>query len=141
MTATSGKRLEGLALRLFREVDAASLAAFRILFGALMLISVIRFWANGWIRDIYVAPPFHFHYLGFSWLSPWPGFGMYVHFAVLGLASALVMLGLFYRASAALLFVSFTYVELCEKATYLNHYYLISVLSFLMIFMPLHRAA
>lgn len=139
--AIEAGRGERLAHALFRPVDAASLAAFRILFGALMLASVVRFWANGWIRDLYLTPSFHFHYFGFSWVSPWPGWGLYAHFAVLGLASALVMVGLFYRAAAAVLFLSFTYVELLEKATYLNHYYLISVVSFLIIFMPLHRAA
>lgn len=141
MTATEPSPRESLVERLFRPVDIASLAAFRILFGALMLVSVVRFWANGWIRDFYITPPFHFHYFGFSWVSPWPSWGMYAHFVVLGLASALVMVGLFYRAAAAVLFVAFTYVELLEKATYLNHYYLISILSFLMIFLPLHRAA
>lgn len=105
-----------------------------------MLASVIRFWAYGWIRDIYIAPPFHFHWLGFSWLDPWPGLGMYVHFAILGLASACIMLGLFYRVATVIFFVAFTYVELLEKATYLNHYYLISLLGLLMIFMPLHHA-
>ncbi|MDC3960563.1 HTTM domain-containing protein [Polyangium jinanense] len=141
MTVTETSPRESLVERLFRPVDIASLAAFRILFGALMLMSIVRFWANGWIRDFYIAPPFHFHYFGFSWVSPWPSWGMYAHFVVLGLASALVMVGLFYRAAAAVLFVAFTYVELLEKATYLNHYYLISILSFLMIFLPLHRAA
>lgn len=105
-----------------------------------MLASVIRFWAYGWIRDIYIAPPLHFHWMGFSWLDPWPGLGMYVHFAILGLASACIMLGLFYRVATVIFFVAFTYVELLEKATYLNHYYLISLLGFLMIFMPLHHA-
>ncbi|MDI1444097.1 HTTM domain-containing protein [Polyangium sp. 6x1] len=141
MTATEGAPRESLVERLFRPVDIASLAAFRVLFGALMLVSVVRFWANGWIRDFYITPPLHFHYFGFSWVSPWPSLGMYAHFVVLGLASALVMVGLFYRAAAAVLFVAFTYVELLEKATYLNHYYLVSILSFLMIFLPLHRAA
>ncbi|MBK9263640.1 MAG: HTTM domain-containing protein [Polyangiaceae bacterium] len=141
MTATENSSGSRLVQRLFERVDIASLAAFRIFFGALMFASVVRFWAYGWIRDIYIAPPFHFHWLGFSWISPWPGVGMYIHFAVLGLASLLVMLGLFYRAGAALFFVTFTYVELVEKATYLNHYYLVSLLSLLMIFMPLHHAA
>lgn len=126
---------------LFRPVDNASLVAFRIFFGALMLASVVRFWAYGWIRDIYIAPPIHFHWFGFSWLNPWPGLGMYVHFAILGLASACIMLGLFYRLATIVFFVAFAYVELLEKATYLNHYYLISLLGLLMIFMPLHQAA
>lgn len=35
-------------------------------------------------------------------------------------------------------FLSFTYIELMDKTTYLNHYYFISILSFLMIFLPAH---
>lgn len=125
---------------MFQPVDISSVVAFRILFGMLMFASVVRFWAYGWIREIYIAPPFHFHWLGFSWVNPWPGVGMYVHFALLGLASVFIMLGLFYRAATIVFFVAFTYVELVEKATYLNHYYLISVLGLLMIFLPLHHA-
>ncbi len=139
--ATEAPTRYRLAQSLFQPIDNSSLVAFRILFGALMFASVLRFWSYGWIRDIYVAPPFHFHWLGFSWVSPWPGMGMYIHFTVLGLASLLVMLGLFYRAAAVLFFVTFTYVEIVEKATYLNHYYLVSLLALLMIFMPLHHAA
>ncbi|HRI65521.1 MAG TPA: HTTM domain-containing protein [Polyangium sp.] len=138
---TENKGRSGLLHELMQPVDITSVVAFRILFGALMLASVVRFWAYGWIREIYIAPPFHFHWLGFSWVSPWPGAGMYVHFAVLGLASACIMLGLFYRLATIVFFLSFTYVELIEKATYLNHYYLISLLGMLLMFMPLHRAA
>lgn len=139
--ATRTLHPETLRERLHAPVDIASLAFFRIFFGALMLVSVVRFWANGWIEDFYVKPAFHFHYWGFSWLSPWPAWGMYAHFIVLGLSCLGVMLGLFYRASAILLFLSFTYVELLEKATYLNHYYFISLLSLLFAVMPLHRKA
>ena len=35
-------------------------------------------------------------------------------------------------------FLSFTYIELMDKTTYLNHYYFISILSFLMCFLPLN---
>jgi hypothetical protein len=36
-------------------------------------------------------------------------------------------------------FISFTYIELMDKTTYLNHYYFISVLSFLLLFLPSGR--
>jgi hypothetical protein len=36
-------------------------------------------------------------------------------------------------------FLAFTYVELIDVATYLNHYYFISLMSFLMIWLPAHR--
>ena len=65
---------------------------------------------------------------------------MYLHFAFLGLASLGVALGYRYRTSAAAFFVLFTYVELIDKTTYLNHYYWMSLTSLLMIFLPLHRS-
>lgn len=125
---------------LFRPVDAASLAAFRIAFGSLMVWEVLRFFANGWIRGTWIRPKFHFTYDGFEWVRPWPGTGMYVHFAVMGAAALCVALGFRYRAAAAVLFLTFTWVFLCEQAAYLNHFYLIALLAFLMVCLPAHRA-
>ena len=34
-----------------RPVDGASVALFRVLFGALMLVSTLRFFAHGWIAE------------------------------------------------------------------------------------------
>ena len=124
-----------------RPVSGASAAVFRIAFGVLGVAAVIRFAARGWIDELYIAPEHHFTYSGFWWVQPWPDWGMYVHFALLGLASLGVALGYRYRLSIAAFFLLFTYVELLDKTTYLNHYYLVSLLSFLMIFMPLHRTA
>src|SRR5690606_31415103 len=39
-----------------------------------------------------------------------------------------------------LFFLAFTYIFLLDQATYLNHFYLISLISFLMIFLPLDCA-
>lgn len=124
-----------------RPVDGAGLAAFRIGFGLLGLLGVIRFFAYGWIDALYIAPEYHFTYWGFSWIQPWPGWGMYLHFGLMGLCSLGIALGYKYRACAILYFLAFTYVELLDKTNYLNHYYLVSLLSFLIIFMPLHRTA
>ncbi|MDE2991767.1 MAG: HTTM domain-containing protein [Chloroflexota bacterium] len=123
------------------RVGAASAAAFRIAFGLLGLFAVGRFAAHGWIAELYIDPERHFKYLGFEWVQPWPAWGMYLHFALLGVASLGVALGYRYRLSIAAFFVLFTYVELIDKTTYLNHYYWVSLVSFLMIFMPLHRTA
>ncbi|MEO7678402.1 MAG: HTTM domain-containing protein, partial [Verrucomicrobiota bacterium] len=46
----------------------------------------------------------------------------------------------FYRICITLFFLGFTYVELLDQTAYLNHYYLVSLLSALMIFLPAHRA-
>ena len=124
-----------------RPVDGASAAAFRIGFGLLGLFGVARFFAYGWISELYIEPAYHFTYWGFGWVQPWPGWGMYLHFALMGLFSLGIALGYKYRLSAGLYFPAFTYVELLDQTNYLNHYYLVSLLSFLMIFMPLARTA
>ena len=133
--------LDRLLLVGSRPVSAASGAAFRVAFGLLGIAAVCRFAARGWISDLYVEPAHHFTYSGFWWVQPWPGWGMYAHFALLGLASLGVALGYRYRLSIVAFFLLFTYVELIDKTTYLNHYYWVSLTSLLMVFLPLHRTA
>ncbi len=118
-----------------RFTDAAPLAVFRILFGVMMCFSIIRFWYNGWIEKLYLEPSFHFSYYGFEWVKPL-GSWTYVLFAVCGLSAVGIALGYRYRISASVFFLSFTYIELMDKTTYLNHYYFISLVGFLMIFLP-----
>lgn len=120
---------------LIAKTDAAPLAVFRILFGVMMLYSIIRFWANGWIETLYIESKFHFSYYGFEWIQPL-GHYTYWLFGFCGLSALLVALGLKYRIAIISFFLSFTYIELMDKTTYLNHYYFISLLSFLMIFLP-----
>ena len=112
-----------------------SLAVYRIGFGVLVMFSIARFWFNGWIESLYLEPNFHFSYLGFSWVKPL-GIYTYLIFFICFFSAFFVMLGYKYRISIIILFLSFTYIELMDKTTYLNHYYLVSSLSFLMIFLP-----
>ncbi len=118
-----------------KKVEAAPLAVFRIFFGIMMLGSIVRFWANGWIETLYLNPKFNFSYYGFEWVKPL-GSITYVIFIICGLASIGVAIGYKYRFSILIFFLSFTYIELMDKTTYLNHYYFISALSFLMFFLP-----
>ncbi|MEC3965075.1 HTTM domain-containing protein [Flagellimonas halotolerans] len=120
---------------LHRNVEAAPLAVFRIFFGLMMLWSIIRFWANGWIEKLYLEPKFHFSYYGFEWVKPL-GTPTYLVFILCAISAIGIALGYKYRLSIGLFFLSFTYIELMDKTTYLNHYYFISILSFLMIFLP-----
>jgi hypothetical protein len=117
----------------------APLAVLRIAFGVIMLISTIRFILKGWIAAFYIKPKFHFTFYGFDWIKPLGATGMYILFALLTLTAILVTIGLFYRLSIITFFLCFTYVELIDKTTYLNHYYFISVMAFLMILVPANR--
>jgi hypothetical protein len=122
-----------------RGVSIAPLVAFRIVFGALVLFSTARFMWNGWVYELYIKPVFHFTYLGFDWVKPLEGNWMYLPFVLMLIAAFGIMTGAFYRISAAIFFLCFTYVELLDKANYLNHYYFVSLMSFLLIWMPAHR--
>ncbi len=122
----------------YDSISAASLAVYRIGFGLMMALAVARFFVNGWIREYYLAPKFLFTYTGFGWIKPWPGVGLYLHFALLGVCALLIALGWFYRAACLFFFVLFTYVHLLEKVHYLNHYYLVSCLTLLMSTLPLN---
>lgn len=117
------------------NTEAAPLAVFRIFFGALMFLSIVRFWYNGWIEKLYIEPTFHFSYYGFEWIEP-IGEYTYFIFIICGLSALCVMAGWKYRLAIITFFLSFTYIELMDKTTYLNHYYFVSILSFLLIFLP-----
>ncbi|MBL7898126.1 MAG: HTTM domain-containing protein, partial [Crocinitomicaceae bacterium] len=110
-------------------VPASTLALYRILFGGLMLFSTSRFLLNGWVNDFYIQPEFHFTYLGFDWI-PYPSpVLLYMIFSMMMISCVGIMLGLFYRFSAFTFFLSFTYIELLDKTTYLNHYYFVSLIA------------
>ena len=118
-----------------KQTSSYSLSVFRFLFGLLMSVSIVRFWLKGWIEELYINPTFHFSYSFFEWVKP---FGEYTYllFFICFISALLVCIGLKYRLSIIVFFLSFTYIELMDKTTYLNHYYFVSVVSFLLIFLP-----
>tara|TARA_Y100000996_G_scaffold405447_1_gene380607 strand:+ start:404 stop:1789 length:1386 start_codon:yes stop_codon:yes gene_type:complete len=118
-----------------KKIHASTLAFFRVTFGVLMFFSVIRFWSKGWIDFLYIKPDFHFKYFGFEWVQDL-GIFTYVLFILCIISSFFVTIGYKYRISIISFFLVFTYVELIDKTTYLNHYYLTSCLSFIMCFLP-----
>ncbi len=124
---------------LARPVDASSLATFRLLFGALMVWEVIRNFQYDFISPYYIGPSFYFTYEFFPFVSPLPGQWMYVLFVAMGLFALGMALGFFYKLSSFLFFLTYTYVFLLDKTPYNNHYYLISLLSFLLIFADAQR--
>jgi hypothetical protein len=122
-----------------KSVSITPLVTFRMLFGVMMFMSTLRFWLKGWITTQYVDPSFHFTYPGFEWVKPLGNEGMHILYLFVGLASILIALGWFYRVAIVVFFLCFTYIELIDVTYYLNHYYFISLISFLLIFLPAHR--
>ncbi|MEO1714053.1 MAG: HTTM domain-containing protein, partial [Bacteroidota bacterium] len=63
----------------------------------------------------------------------------YLVFFLLCVFAIGICLGLFYRFSAIGFLLLFTYVELLDKTFYLNHYYLVTLLTFWSVFVPANR--
>jgi hypothetical protein len=124
---------------LLAPVDAAWLAALRVLFGLLLSLSMLRFLAYGWVDRFFVQPSFHFKYWGFAWVQPLPAAAMHGLFWALAGLSLLVAAGAFYRITATLLAAGLSYVQLIDVTTYLNHYYLAALLAWLLAVSPAHR--
>ncbi len=122
---------------LFKSVSIAPLVIFRLVFGSLLLYSTFRTWQKGWIKELYLDPSYHFSF--FSWLKPLGAEGMYLVFALLIFSSLGIILGFLYRFSTLLFLLLFIYVELLDKTYYLNHYYLVTILTFWLALVPANR--
>ena len=120
---------------LHSRTSIAPLVVFRVAFGLLLLYSNFRTFQKGWIKELYIDPVFHFGFV--TWLTPLKGEGMYIIFGLLMLSSIGIILGFLYRLSTTVHLILFVYVELLDKTYYLNHYYLVSLLVFWMIWVPL----
>src|SRR5262245_48202657 len=115
-----------LRQRLAEPRDAAGLVAFRVALGVLVAVSALRFLVYGWVDRLLVAPGFHFKYWGLEWVpalgAPW----MHLVFAALVVLGVAIAAGVRQRAAAAVACLLFTWVQLIDVSTYLNHYYLVS---------------
>lgn len=125
--------------RLAEPIDGTWLALFRMGFGICLAVQTWWSFSRDEIQVHYVQPSHHFTWFGLDWIQPWPGEGMYWHFLVLLVASLCVAAGFYYRTACLTYCVGFTYVFLLDKSWYLNHHYLICLLSFLAIFLPANR--
>jgi hypothetical protein len=123
-----------------RPVDAASLGVFRVVFGAMIAWDAYRYLQNGWVEEYFVRSSVHFTYLYVDFVRPLPPPWIYGHFWFIAAMGILVSLGLFYRVAIVALAVAYTYFFLLEQSVYMNHYYLILLLSWLLSLMPAERA-
>ena len=129
--------LERFHQRLIRPTDAASLAAFRAIFGALIAVGALRLLAKGYVEEAFGRPRMFF--------APWPFedvirplsvTGMTAVYVVIAVASLSLSLGLATRLSAAIVCALFTYAHFVDLTNYLNHYGLVTLLTGLMVVVP-----
>lgn len=123
---------------LFRQTDNSPLLIFRIFFGILISLECYGAILTGWVRRNLIDPEFTFTFIGFEWLQPLPGMGMYLYFIVMGTLGVCIALGYRYRFSIIAFTVLWTAVYLMQKTAYNNHYYLLILIAGIMCFMPAH---
>lgn len=124
---------------LFKEIDNSPLIVFRIFFGFLVTCESFGAILTGWVKRVFIEPQFTFSFIGFEWLQPLPGVGMYLYFIAMGIFGLAIMLGYQYRIAIISYTILWTGAYFMQKSAYNNHYYLLLLISFLMIFLPANR--
>lgn len=94
---------------------------------------------HGWIDAILIKSRFTFNFIGFDFLQPLPGNGMYYYFGLIGLTGIGIMLGFKYRMNIILFTFLLSGVYFMQKDVYYNHYYLLLIISSVMIFLPANQ--
>jgi len=126
---------------LFKHIDNSSLIVFRIIFGLLCFLESVGAIFTGWIKRTLIDPEFTFSFIGFEWLQPLPGEWMYVYYCIMGCFGLLIMIGYKYRMSMIIFTIMWSCTYFMQKASYNNHYYLLILLSALMVFLPANKYA
>ena len=126
---------------LFKHIDNSALIVFRIIFGLLCFLESVGAIFTGWVKHTLVDPDFTFNFIGFEFLQPLPGNGMYYYYAIMGVFGLLIMVGYKYRFSMFAFTIMWSATYLMQKSSYNNHYYLLMLLSGIMVFLPAHKYA
>ena len=126
---------------LFKHIDNSGLIICRIIFGLLCFLESFGAVLTGWVKRTLIEPQFTFSFIGFEWLQPLPGEWMYLYYIIMAIFSLFIMVGYKYRFSMLMFAVMWTITYLMQKSSYNNHYYLLSLLSFLIVFLPANRYA
>ncbi|MDC1226452.1 HTTM domain-containing protein [Algibacter sp.] len=126
---------------LFKHIDNSALIVFRIIFGLLCFLESVGAIFTGWVKHTLVDPDFTFNFIGFEFLQPLPGNGMYYYYAIMGIFGLLIMVGYKYRFSMFAFTIMWSATYLMQKSSYNNHYYLLMLLSGIMVFLPAHKYA
>jgi hypothetical protein len=132
--------LKNLFRKLEAPIDIAPLIYARIVFGMLIAIEFSGGLFTQYSRTL-IEPKFHFSYLFFPFIEPWPAEGMMqAHFVLNFVLGLLFAAGFFYRWVTPLFLLSGASLFLMEKSLYINHFYLYSLMLLLFCILPANRA-
>ena len=138
-TASSAASLPrpGWRERAAAPVSGASLVVVRVALGVVAVASAVRTLTYGWADSLYSRPTHRFTYLGLDWV-PQPGpLGIRLLLVGVTVAGLGLIVGRAHRWFAALLVVTFGWVEAVDATTYLNHYWFVTLVAVLAVVAPL----
>lgn len=125
---------------LFTKMDNSPLIIFRVLFGVLVSLECYGAIFTGWVKNVLIDPKFTFSFIGFEWLQPLPGNGMYFYFLLMGTLGLCIALGYRYRLASFAFLLMWSAVYLMQKSAYNNHYYLLVLIAAFMAVFPAHKS-
>ena len=115
------------------DVSGYSLAVFRILFGSILFIQSIYWVLTDFVQENIINPTFLFPFI--KGLEPLSNNLMnYGLNSILLISSFCILINRFYRIGLIIYLISFTYLWLLCQGYFNNHYYLFSIICFLLIF-------
>ena len=129
--------VDRLGTAAMRPVSSASTSVYRVLLGVLVAFSAARFVGKGWVEQLYLAPEHHVTYTWFPWVRPLPPLLMYATVLAMVPLGLAIAIGYRTRLAALCLLVVFAYCELIDAATYLNHYWYLTLAIALAVVLPL----
>ena len=120
---------------LFRPIDASIVCIFRIIFGLFMTYQIAKYFGLDYTYQFISGPEVLFSYNELSFMQPLPLPILKVLHVLLLVAAVCITIGIWYRYAITYFFIVFTYFSFMDSTLYNNHIYLISLLSFAMIFL------
>lgn len=126
--------------KLEKPIDIAPLIYARIVLGLFITIEFTGGLFTSYGQTL-VQPSFNFSYQLTPFIKPWaiPEM-MYGHFLLNMILGLMMVFGIFYRWVTPLFLLSGCSLFLMEKALYINHFYLYSLILLLFCFLPANRA-
>ncbi len=110
---------------LFQPWPAFTLASFRIAYGCLLLIGIVKTWLN--VDAHFPDWEFWTLYQSIEFVRDWPRVDTQIVFGTMAVSLTLIALGLFTRPAALVFSVAYSYQYLFDPTHFNNHYYLIAI--------------
>jgi hypothetical protein len=124
---------------LFKPASIYPLVALRLAFGLAMAMWAVYMMISGTVAEVFSMQVVHFPYRGLEWIKPLPFWGMTIIFVVLAVSAIGMGAGWHFRKSGLVFTLSFAYVSLIDKASYLSYYYYVLIIALMLLVSPAYR--